>query len=170
MAILGSFVLAPPIWDFKEDAVWFRFAHFIVSALIGLTFIPMSSRSNRKHARLWWGISAATLVIGIIVFFQYQNLRADWTVNYSGARIVIGEKYKKDAEDYKAKIYSEQKREILDEELVMDYAGATEGIWEKEAIRRRRLILAGTYIISVSLFALTIITLIQAFYCNSRRK
>lgn len=170
MTIVGSFVSPPPVWDFKEDAVWFRFAQFFVTALVGLAIIPMTSHSERRHARLWWIICAIALVLGAVVFFQYQNWRAVWTVNYSGTRIVIGEKYKKDAADYKAKIYAEEKREISDEDLVMDYAGDTQAIWDKNDIQRRRLVLAGTYIFSVSVFALMIITLIQALYCNAKPK
>ena len=169
MVMLGSFVLPPPIWDLKEDSVWYHFAHFLVSALIGLMLILMSTRSARRYTRLWWGVCVSVLIAGTVIFFIYQSLRADWTVRYSGERVVVGERYTQGAEVYREQIRSEQRREISDEEIVMDYAGDTESIWEKGSIRHRRLLIAGVYIVSLSLFAATILTLIQALYCNSQK-
>jgi hypothetical protein len=170
IVILSSFVLPPPIWDFKEDSVWYHFAHFLVSALIGLMFIPMSARSARRYTRFWSWVCVVVLLMGIVTFFTYQALRANWTVKYSTERVVTGDRYTKEAENYRGQVKSEQRREIPDEELVMDYGGKTESIWEKDSIRRRRLIIAGVYIASLSLFAATIITLIQALYCNSLKR
>lgn len=168
--MLSSFVLPPPIWDFKEDSIWYHFAHFLVSALIGLMFIPMSARSSRRYTRFWSRACVLVLLAGVVIFFSYQALRANWTVKYSTERVVIGDRYTNEAENYRDQVKSEQRREIPDEELVMDYGGKTESIWEKDSIRHRRLLIAGVYITSLSLFAATILTLIQALYCNSLRK
>lgn len=170
MVVLGSFVLPPPLWDFKEDSVWFRFAHFFVSALIGLLFVPMRSWSERKHSWRWWWITFVALVLGIGVFFLYQSLRADWTRAYGGGRIVVGATYKKDALDYKQSERIEHDRDLSDEELIMDSAGDTKSIWEEGEIRRRRLILAGIYIGIISLFGVSMITLIQSLYCSTKSK
>lgn len=162
MVILGSFVLVPPIWDFKEDAIWFRFTHFIVAGVIGLLFFPISTWSGRRYRVKWWISTIICLILGIIFFFQYQSLRSAWTIEYFGNRVIVGRTYTQDAYDYKAKILKEQKRSIQDEELIMDYAGDTKSIWIEEEIRRRRLIVASLYVALISLFAISIITLIQA--------
>lgn len=170
MTLLSSFVLPPPLWDFKEDAIWFRFVHFLVSALIGLLFIPMRSWSEQKHQWTWWWITALALVIGIFVFFEYQSLRAHWTRGYGGERIVVGQTYTEDALEYKRTVRTKDQREISDEELIMDYAGDTEQIWKAGEIRSHRLILAAVYMGSISLFAIIIMTLVQAIYCSTRNK
>lgn len=168
MLILGSFVLPPPVWDFKEDSVWFHVTHFVVSALVGLVFLPMISWSGREHRWHWWAVAVLLLVLAIISFFFYMSIRANWTAPYSGSRIVIGNTYKKDALAYKDKVRREQNREISDEELIMDSAGDVKSIWDDEEMRRRRLIFAAVYMAVTALFALTILTLIQALYCNTQ--
>lgn len=168
MLILGSFVLPPPIWDFREDSVWFHFTHFVVSALVGLIFVPMVSCSGREHRWLWWRVTIALLVVGIGLFFSYMSLRASWTAPYNASRIVIGSTYKQDALDYKEQIRNTQHREITDAELIMDYVGNTSSLWDDAEMRQRSLIFAGVYMAVMSIFALTILTLIQALYCSSR--
>ncbi len=163
MAVLASFILTPPIWDFKEDAVWFRFSHFIVAALAGLLFLPISKWSARKYRSKWWAFTAVCLALGTAVFFLYQSLRAAWTTAYHDSRIIIGRTYTQDAVDYKAKELADNKRNIPDEDLVMDYAGDTKSIWKEEEIHQRRLLLAGVYVALISLFALGVMALIQTF-------
>jgi hypothetical protein len=170
MVVLGSFVLPPPLWDFKEDSVWFHFAHFLVSALIGLLFVPMIAWADRRHSWRWWWVTAVSLSVGIGMFFLYQSLRANWTRTYAGGRIVIGETYKQDALDYKQRFRTEHQRDLSDEELIMKSAGDTKSIWQEKEMRRRRLSLAGVYMAIISLFAISIITLIQALYCMSKPK
>lgn len=170
MALLAGFVLPPPLWDLRQHSVWFRFSHFMVSALVGLMFIPMSTWSAKRHRRGWAIVSATALVVGIVLFFGYQALRDGWTTAYAGGRIVVGETYTSEALAYKAKVYAEEKRIIPDDELVMDSAGKTETIWQVGELRRRALVLAGVYVGTIAFFALGIVTLIQALYCNSRRR
>jgi hypothetical protein len=170
MLILGSFVLPPPIWDFKEDAIWFHFTHFVVSVLVGLVFLPMNSWSGRQHRWWWWTLASVFLVLGIIVFFVYLSLRGQWTAPYSGGRVVIGTTYKPEAIAYKTKIRNEEKREISDEELIMDSAGNRSSIWDDTEMHRRRLFFGAVYMAAISLFALTMIAVIQALYCSTRPK
>lgn len=169
MAVLASFVLPPPLWDLRQHPVWFRFSHFLVSALVGLMFIPMSAWSAKRHRRGWAIVSASALAVGVALFFGYQALRDSWTTAYAGGRIVVGETYTGDALAYKAKVFAEEKRVIPDDELVMDSAGKTETIWAVGELRRRALIIAGVYVATIVFFALGVITLVQALYCNSKK-
>jgi amino acid transporter len=162
LAILSSFILVPPIWDFKEDATWFGFTHFLVAALVGLSFLPISKWSKRKHKSKWWVFTVLSLIVGSVIFFAYQSLRAAWTVDYNGTRAIVGQTYTPDALNYKAEILAKEHRAITNEELLLDYAGQTEHIWLIEEIHRRRLILAGIYVALIAVFAVTIISIIQA--------
>jgi hypothetical protein len=162
LALVGSFVFAPPIWNFKEDASWVGFTHFLVAAIVGLSFFPISKWSKPKYRLKWWLVTAVFLIISAVAFFQYQALRAAWTVDYDGARVIIGSAYTQDALNYRAKVLQKEQRVITDQELLMDYAGATESVWAIDGIFRRRLIFAGVYVALISLFSISIIALIQA--------
>ena len=170
MALLASFVLPPPLWDFKQQSIWVRFAHFLLSALVGLMFIPMSVWSSKRHRRGWVAFTVATLVAGGALFFGYQALRDNWTAAYAGKRIIIGETYTNEALEYRAKVYTEEKRTIPDDELIMDSAGKTDTIWQVSELRRRAFVLAGVYVGTVTFFALSVVSLAQALYCNSRKR
>jgi hypothetical protein len=166
MVLLAGFVLEPPIWDFEQNLIWYRFAHFLVAALIGLMFVPASRFSSKKHVTNWLVISVILIILGGASFFEYQVLREDWTVEYSKRPVIIGRTYTADAVEYKRKVREEEGRNVSDRELVMDAAGDRGELWDISEIRQRGRILAAVYLVSVALFALTMISVIQVIYCQ----
>jgi hypothetical protein len=168
MTLLAGFVLTPPIWDFEQHLIWYRFTHFIVAALIGLMFIPITRWPNKRYTSRWALFTLILLILGVVLFFQYQSLRDDWTVAYDKKPVIIGKTYSRDALNYKEMVKGEENREVSDRELVMAAAGRTENLWNIEELHRRGRILAAVYVGSIAIFTVAIISLIQALYCNSK--
>jgi hypothetical protein len=166
MVMLSDFLLPPPVWNYK---IWYRFAGFFVSALVGLLFIPTSRFSRREHTVPWLCVTLLALGLGVVFFFEYQSLGAAWTRAYAANRVVIGQTLTQSAADYKLRLLNEDGREVSDEELIMDSAGDIGSIWDPNEIRHHSIILAGVYLCNISLLATSVITLVQTQYCASRR-
>jgi hypothetical protein len=167
--ILGGFLLPPPVsLQAGEEKIWLRLGQFIIAFVLGLAFFAGLRWRQLHHALWWYGAALLLLLAGIGMFFRYQQLTLAWTENYAGAKVVIGSDYTPVAMDY-----AKQHPGISCADLLMDFAGATESIWTRDSIRRHRLILAGTYIVCMPLFALCLIALVQGIQCASpvaRRK
>lgn len=170
MVVLAGFVLDPPIWDFQQNVVWYKFAHFVLAALLGLSFLPLSKFSSKKHSWKWFFVSSLVLVVGISSFFEYQTLRETWTVEYAKRPMIIGSTYLPDAISYKDRIRSEEHREVSDKDLLMDAAGKREEVWDQKEIQMRGRLLAGSYLGTIVLLALSVLTILQTIYCSTRRK
>lgn len=166
MVLLAGFVLEPPVWDFQQNLIWYRFAHFVVAVVVGLAFIPVTRWSTSRDTWRWFIVSVVLLVAGVGSFFGYQTARETWTVEYAKKLVIVGSTYTIDALAYKERVKMEENREVSDKDLVMDAAGNREKLWDVQEIRARGRILGGLYILTVALFALTIISVIQAVYCN----
>jgi hypothetical protein len=164
LALVGAFVLPPPVWDAADDIPWLRFAHFLAAALTGLLYIPTKRFSAKRHLRGWFATSVVLLVSATALLFAYQATRANWTRPYHRHRVVVGSTYTDDALAYRAKIRAAEQREISDDDLIMDYAGAVESIWLPAEVRSRRLGLAAIYILLIVLFTAFVISLVQALY------
>jgi hypothetical protein len=170
LALIGSFVLPPPVWNLLEVKSWYHFTHFFVSALIGLLLIPMKVWSARQHTWLWWGIAVAIFIGSTISFLNYQHLRQVWTVRYTSQwRVVKGIQYSADAKAYIQHCIETQGYRPTDEELVMDYGGKSEEVWLREELEPRQLRIAYQYIATLTLFVLLLLTVVQAMACSHRR-
>jgi Zn-dependent protease with chaperone function len=161
--ILGGFLLPPPAGiSTGEEKMWLRLGQFIIAIILGLVFFAVQRWSQPKHAFKWCGVGVLFLFLAIGAFFRYQQIRIAWTENYNGENIVIGS------------VLTPQGRSALDEnpkisgnDLLANFAGATENIWTRESINNRRLVLAATYISCLPLFTICLIAVVQAIQCGS---
>lgn len=170
LMIVGAFVLRPAWWDRGEDATWAPYAHYLVTLLTALIFVPVSFFKERRHTWWWWGATIIMAIGAFVVFDRYQHRRATWTSNYAGERVVIGTTYTPAAQNYRATKLRENGRTPSDEELIMDFVGILDDIWLPAGRIAHRTILARYYLGSVCLFTLALTAAIQAAYCTTRRK
>jgi hypothetical protein len=168
--LLGGFVLRPPWWDKTEDASWYMFANFTLAFLVALFLLPMSRYRGKRHAWWWWAPSVVFFVAAFLVFDQYQTLRASWTVPYAGGRVLIGATYTPDAQRRIADVRQTQNRTLTDADLVMDFGGDIDSIWEKDGLREHRRVIAWWYLGSLALLASAVLAVVQAAYCSSRNE
>jgi hypothetical protein len=160
--ILGGFLLPPPVGlQASDEKVWLRLGQFIITVVLGLVFFA-ARRWRRPCDALWWAATAMlVLAIAVAVFFRYQQLTLAWTGNYDGQKVVVGS-----ALTPHGLAYTQANPDLSRDQLVMDVAGATETVWTRESINRRRLILAATYVSCLPLFTLCLIAVVQALQCG----
>jgi hypothetical protein len=168
MGLLGTFILPPPTYDFVEVPVWYNFVRVTLAIIVGLILIPTSRLKERKHTLGWWVLTVVALGLALGAFFVYQHLQTAWSCRYAGSRIIIGKTMTSEAISYLEKIKKEEGRVPDDQELVENHVGATWKIWRLEELQGRQQILGILYLVSVSVFAMTIVFVLQALYCNVR--
>jgi hypothetical protein len=169
LGLIGGFLLPPPAGMAGEtDKTWLRFAQFFVAALIGLIFLGVLKWKLKKHAKGWWVAGFASLLSATLAFFAYQYFSAEWTVDYEGAKVVIGSEYTPYGQAYAATNAS-----ITAETLVANFTlpHLTE-VWTRKSINQRRLKLAAVYVSCLPLFTVCVIAVVQAIRCftGSRAK
>lgn len=162
--ILGGFLLPPPVGiSAADEKVWLRLGQFIIAVVLGLVFFAARRWSQQRHALLWSGGALLFLTIAVAAFFRYQQLTMAWTGLYVGQKVVIGSVCTP-----QGLAYAQKNPMISCDELIFDFAGATEQIWTRESINRRRLILAATYVSCLPLFTICLISVVQAIECGGK--
>ena len=163
--VLGGFLLPPPAGVSAEDEkIWLRLGQFIIAVVLGLVFFAARRWGQPRHS-LWWGAGALVfLAIAVAAFFRYQQLTLAWTGHYLGQKVVIGSVCTPQGLSY-----TQKNPKISCDELIFDFAGATEDIWTRESINHRRLLLAATYVSCLPLFTICLIAVVQAIQCVDKR-
>jgi len=158
-AVLAGFLLPPPAGTLEESKVWVRFAQFIITILIGILLL-LALRWNRKKELFRWAIISLSLALAAACFFAYQIFAARWTVSYNNQRVVIGGQFSQIGRKYQ-----QDHPNLTLEDLVFHFAGQVEKIWTRESLQQRRTLLAGMYVLAMPLFAVCIMSLLQAIQC-----
>ena len=163
--VIASFVLPPPVGTAAETRVWVRFVQFIITIFIGLLALLALRWSKKKHILPWAAASASFLFLGTICFFTYQIFATRWTTSYDKDRVLIGDTYTRQAAEY-----VRANPTLTPSDLIMHYGGSADKIWTIESINQRRIIIAGIYVITMPLFTVCIITLLQAIQCATAER
>ena len=143
------------------------FATFTVSIVLGLMILPQIKYREKCHARLWWKVAAVALVLGTAAFFSYLYLQSSWTVKHNDTVLYIGS----EPVDEGVARFLKENQGLSTEELLGQYASWDPGlIWTERSIIRRRLIVAGVYVLCTPIFAIAMIAVIQLMYCATRRE
>lgn len=142
-----------------------RFFQFVVTVLAGLLLVP-TARWNQQTWALafaWGAVALVALVAAVIAFLGYDQLKASWTTAYTDKiALVTGPK---SALTQHAAEYIREHPDITIEELVKDYAGEVERIWQRDVLLDRRRWLLAFYISLAPLFTVCLIATVQAVHC-----
>lgn len=181
--IIGFFLLQPPIGILDNDS-WVNFSKFVVSGIIGLMFFPLVKYSNGKYAAIWWVLSVVLLIGGIIVFLSYQDMMQEKTIsirpeiledtiNGENIKFVIGDIFNDTTLNA---LQTELNRKITKGEFIEKYA---EGdfiydrifsYWDEKEVKINSKKLNFIYLLSLSIFSMFLLTLIQSVKCQRRKK
>lgn len=143
------------------------FATFTVSIVLGLMILPQMKYREKCHARLWWKVAAVALVLGTAAIFSYLYLQSSWTVKHQDTVLYIGS----EPVDEGVARFLKENQGLSKEELLGKYASWDPGlIWTERSIIRRRLIVAGVYVLCTPIFAIAMMAVIQLMYCATRKE
>ena len=167
--VVGFVVIRPPAISPREDnAVPAQVVQLIIVVLVGVFFIFANRLNQRAHVKWWAIVSVLSLMVGVVILVAYFSYVLQHSVPYRDGRLIKGEAYLSDAIDHKARYREEVGGNITDEQLVMDFAGDTDRIWDKQERLGRWRWVAFLFTAAVPLLALCILSLLQAFYCEDR--
>jgi hypothetical protein len=164
-AAIAAFVLPPPIGTGDETRIWVRFAQFVITIFIGLLVLLALRWKRKKHIFPWAGSAAGFLILGTLAFFSYQILGTRWTAKYNDGRVVVGSTLTQDGS-----AHLKENPSLTKDDLVWHAAGNAEKVWTGDSISERRFILAGIYVVTMPLFTICIISLLQAIQCATIEK
>jgi hypothetical protein len=139
--VLSGFVLPPPLGTDRDDGLlWF--GRFLIAAIIGLLFVPMSRWSNRNATWGWWIVALLLLAASTATLVRYRQLRTEWSVGYGGGRVIIGHVPLPEPRRWRDSIAAASGRTMNDSALLMEYVVRTD-VWNPGEIRKRERGLAG---------------------------
>jgi hypothetical protein len=160
ISALGAFLVPPPNGSPKESHIWVRFGQFAITIVVGLVSLLMLRWKQKTYALRWGAVSILFLLLGSAAFFAYEALTVRWTAKYDVSRVMIGSVYTDWGNEYR-----EKHPQLSAEGLVWEFAGQVEKIWTKESLDRRRILLAGIYVLVIPLFTISVMSLGFALRC-----
>lgn len=161
--VIGGFWRQPPPGTPQASSQLGSFGQFFLTLAVGLLTVPALRYRQSRHVAGWLVAALALFVLAPVPYFLYEKYTVAWTCSYSGGLVVCGS----DADltehgtDYKGK-----NPNLTDAQIVWNHTGEVEEVWRKESIESRRLKLAIFYVALMPLFAASIISVIQALYCQ----
>lgn len=163
VAVILLFVLVPPRLTPAEDGLpYVRATEFVAAILIVLCVVAV--RRGKPRVRVLWAATLFSLVPAVAALFGHLALRSDWTCEYDGrGPVVIGSEMLPEARGYSASLGHPGCRRMIE-----DSAGDTSAIWDDGELRRRHLVLAGTFMGTVLLFALAAMLAVETYRAAGR--
>ncbi len=138
---------------------------FLVIALVGLWFVPMTRWAQRRHTSYWWWAALGTLLMGVVLLVMYADMRRAWTISYAQTTVVIGDSLTADADHFTDSLRTFRNRQLTDGELLEYYVGDRDRVWVSSGVRSREIRLLAVYLTLIALFASTVVTIVQATFC-----
>lgn len=161
MAIIGGFILSPPIGavQAKVENVS-KFGQFVVTLCCGLILFWALRYRGRRHAPSWWIVSAISFVAGIVAWFLYYHFTIAWTAEYQGQLLVVGSKLASHGQHW-----MERHPSSTNKDLLSAATGQVDWVWTEDSVQSRIQGLIVMYIACIPLFAISIVGVVQAAYC-----
>ena len=165
-AVVATFVFPPPT-DVTSDSsrVFVFFARFIVAILVGLFSLPIGKFAKKPSALRWRLVPVALLVAGIISFLAYEDLKSKYTADFQGDQRVIGWTFTDEGRTHR-----DNEKGITNRQLLMDAAGDPAKIWTADSIRKASFWIRVSYLLTVITLAACVITLLQAFELQEKKR
>lgn len=163
IGILGTFLKSPPDYIASEN-IFTNAGKFIATLVVGLMFVPVILWKSKGHTRNWWILASVTFILSIVCLFTYLHLKQKWMCPCfdENKLILIGSELRPDLD--------ESVKDSNCQELLQGSSCHPERVWKKDSIDKNRLFLAGVYVLSLPLFIISMISVVQAIYCSNRRQ
>lgn len=159
MNIVAGFVLPPTLGVPAEEQAILSLAQFIVNILLGLILVLTIKFQKKSHWRWWFGACMLSLVLAVIAYFAYMQRRNVCTCEYYSTIVLIGTEPRNEAW-----------RNVPCSLLIRQATGNAYDVWTAESIHSCRICLGVNYIVTVPLFVIGLITMLQAIYITEKHK
>jgi hypothetical protein len=156
LTVVGTFLVAPA---YASTGAWENFGRFVVAILAGLVILGFKAAGQREHAWIWISLCVVTFLLGGWAWISYTKNVDALTVPYGGSRLVIGTHKDAGAARYQVE------NGFTDQQLVMEYAGATSRIWPEAEINANRFRFCLLYLASLAAFSVAMMTLVKTLEC-----
>ena len=162
---VGGFLQAVPFTYPDQNGSTLSLGSFVVRILVGLLLVPILWFNKRRHTKVWFAATLALLAAGLISFFRNQSVVADCVTDYSGQRVLKGREDTPWTKGQRAADPSVTDAQLIDRQNV----SRRERIWTADSIAGCERDIQIWYIVSLPLFALCIMCLLQTIRCSRAR-
>lgn len=166
-AIIGGFLREPPTTYVESSGQIARFGQFFLTLALGLMLIPVFRFQKKGHFLRWFASAVVLVALASLIFFSYNHYNTSWTCEYSQRRIIIGPD---SALTDHGKEYKKDNPELTNAEVVWNHSGKVDEIWTSDSIQQRHLRLSVIYVLCLPICAASVLCVVQAFYCGSRKR
>lgn len=142
--VIGMFLMQPPVLTLSGSGGVdpLRYAQFLFAILAAIVFQSFTRRTEQRVQRL--RIAAALAVASTILFFSYMATLNSWTCSYAVHwQVVMSSDYTEDAKKHAATLPGQGKSCA---EVLQEYGGAAELVWDPAEARPRYLAIQFLYL------------------------
>jgi MFS family permease len=154
MGIIAGFVVAPQLGGPQDEKSVWNLTQFIVNILVGLMLVLTIKFKKKHNLKHWVATTVVALLLGLVGYFSYMNQRGGCTCRYYSKTVLVGRRLREPSKEENTPC----------EELLKTHAGDVAEIWTSDSITRCRMILAISYVSTVPVFAIALISVLQAVY------
>jgi hypothetical protein len=165
LTLISGFWRAPPIGSQPTSTDFAAFAQFFLTLVVGLILILVARYSSKAYWTRWAFAALVLVLLTPVLLLLYEKYSSQWSTQYANKLVLVGPNERLTD---KGKSYLRQKPNITVSELVFQFAGVVDQIWEKDSIENRHLILEAFYIAGLPLLAASIICVLHAAYCANQ--
>jgi len=136
---------------------------FFATATAGLVYVLMARYAARRHAAVWTIAAVGALGACLWLDQAYDGLWASHVGAYQGEARLVGDELTRDGA-----AWVDQHPNSSVNDLLFDAGGVTERIWTRDGILRVRSRMRAMYFVCAPLFALCVLSTVQAVFCATR--
>lgn len=172
-AFIASMLLPPVsgVVESEQDptARLSKYTIFIIAVVIGLSFVLAKKLNRKKHVGLWVFMTLVFLGSSVYLVNRNYQLNNTLTCSCNGKSVIKGTQYK-DPQVVAVFFPRGVDCPILCKNFANpDGKVVPEKVWTEDSINESRRTLFISYVICFPAVALTIISVVQAIYCSTRR-
>jgi hypothetical protein len=162
---VGGFLQAVPYVYPEQNGSTLSLGSFVVRILVGLLLVPILRFNRRRHTYFWFAATLALLAAGLGAFFRNQDVIAQCVTNYASERVLKGRDDTPWTKEQRTADPNVTDAQLLDRQNV----SRRERIWTANSIAGCERDIQIWYVVSLPLFALCIMCLLQTIRCSRAR-
>jgi hypothetical protein len=174
ISTFAASMLLPPVSGLAENdadptARLLKYTVFIIAVVVGLSFILAKKFNKKKHLWFWIILTVLFLATSVVCVNRNYHLNNSLVCTCNHRSVIKGTTYREP--QVVSKFYPRGVDcSILCEHFVNnDGIVIPEKVWTEPSINDSRRTLFLSYLICFPAVALTVISIVQALYCSSKR-